>query len=472
MKGETTMYYEYIDDSIAMEGLADIGKTLWVSLQNIFKKIITFLRNIAKNLYYLKTSFMPKQMSEDLQILSQSCVPRYEGFIKIYGGAMKLLKLENFILRHKDEKDVKKLSHDIDCQTAEILGGLESVDADMDSILHDVKESEEYARVSKKEYDFSESIEVPLSNVIPSIKNAEKEACRYDGLLNKLKLIKSDSYHPKIFQCIQGMKIIYSKLIDAYKMQQEILNVFLEYSKASASALRKNIKDRKDQTVVTTIDKYKSLPSIYITSFGKKIPLTLEFYEKMRQYTEDLCNIGHDITQYNRYKSIYNEIANLIKVPTNSTILYEGSFFSQMKYEAFSKMGKKKRSKVFHVLPAPKKSIRLTSNAILYHTSTDPDLDVLTGRFMFLNKTHPELDTLRLFPTPRVYASIGHPMDRDGDLYTGKNRFSFDTDRMCLYKLEGVRECYRDGEFMNMTSAVYVEAYRDIPVTRIDDFDD
>lgn len=465
------MYYLYEDDidDIATEGIARIGKSIWVTIQNIIRKIITFLRNVMKNLHYLKTARMPKQMSEDLQTVAQMSTPRYEFYNNLVRAEMQMVKIKQKIADMQSDKKTRNvLQWDINVALDSIVNEqLKSSNADLDVILSGIEKSEEYQRIQNKEYNFDDSVEIPLGNVIPTLKTSEKMACKYEGLLNKLKVMK-ESKNEAINNAFNLIREIYGKVIRAYKFQQSVLSIFIEYAKVSASALVKNVKDRKNKTVITDIDNSSGLASTFY-KMGKALvikKLTNEEYNQIRQWIYDLCEMGHDLTKYNQYKTIYSNIAQIIGAPPMSSILFNGSQFTRNTFDENLRHRKIRGRYAFTVLPYPK-PLRLASNSVLYHTSNDPDLEVLDGHFMYIDKTYPEKGTIRIFPTPRVYASVGHAMSRDGGLYSEKDP----TNGRDLYKYKlvgNLKECHRDSEFFGTGSAVYVETYSPIKVVKME----
>ena len=465
------MYYSYEDDidDIATEGIARIGKSIWVTIQNIIRKIITFLRNVMKNLYYLKTAWMPKQMSEDLQTVVQMSTPRYEFYNNVVYSQIAIIRtIQKISDNQSDDEKREQLQKVVKSSLKDIIDNtLTSSNADLDVILTDIEKSEEYQRIQNKDYDFNKSVEVPLGNVIPALKKSEKMACKYEGMLNKLKNVKESSYEI-INNAYRLMHEVYGKIIRVYKFQQSVLTIFIDYAKVSASALVKNIKDRKNGTVTTDINNtpgYISAARQMKKSVIRK-KLTEEQYNQIRQWTYDLCEMGHDLTKYNQYKTIYSNIVQTIGAPHMASILYRGVEFTGRSYNDNLNDRKKKGRYEFNILQYPK-PLRLTSNSELYHTSNDPNLEVLDGRFMFINNTYPEFGTIRLFPTPRVYASVGHAMSRDGGLYSEKDPTNGKD--LYRYKLVGnFKECRRDGEFFGLNSAVYVETYSPIKVVKME----
>lgn len=415
-------------------------KSVWITIKNIFKKIILFLKNIIRNLYYLKTAFLPAQMSEDIQLVSQNCTPRFEAYNRVFYSIIKLNSM-GVPLDDGEEADIFDMTD-------------QSLD-DAESIINDVKNSDEYRRITTNDYDQNTVTEVPLSNVIPTVKSSEKNAQKYQKFLDKIDLMDETNMTQKLHS-------LFGKLIQLYQIQQSVLTIFLQHAKMTASSLVKNIKDKKDGSVQTN-RKSPSLFKAVGTSMKSMINPHVKSYDDYKKIVEQVkivtsCN--NDLNRYGEYKKAYDALCDILHlkkgcilvIPEIPDILDGTSTMESFNHNKIT------------VLSAKPKQINILHNIVLYHTSNDPNLKELTGRYMYYNGN----EVARLFPTPRIYFSVGTATARDGSKFNGIDPTAIGG---ALYKYKTVKpitKCYRDPEFFGTGSAVYVEINGSLKVTKLE----
>jgi hypothetical protein len=63
---------------IAEEGSGNIGKSIWITIKNIFRKIVTWFKNLLLNINYFKNAQLDEQLNKDLISVLQVSQPRTE----------------------------------------------------------------------------------------------------------------------------------------------------------------------------------------------------------------------------------------------------------------------------------------------------------------------------------------------------------------------------------------------------------
>ena len=75
--------FAYGSDDVATEGIKSLGKSIWITIKNVFKRIITWFKNILLNVNYFKNAELDEKMNKDLLTVLKLAQPRTEDNYKV-----------------------------------------------------------------------------------------------------------------------------------------------------------------------------------------------------------------------------------------------------------------------------------------------------------------------------------------------------------------------------------------------------
>lgn len=369
-----------------------IGKSIWDGIKLFIRKAIQIFKNFLLNIYMFKTAKLSKKESEDIQLVSQSCSLRYMHTIKpVYMVLRIISKFSNSMVPPQVVQMEKEAleSHIVDCR----------------NMIHEIKTSKEYNRLIENKYDNEEKnlVDVPLTSVISTMKKAQMSLINYENCVDKL-----SKYGDKEYGGIMSIgHSLFSNVCTIYRIQIEVLNRFFAHAKASMSAIAKNVKEIHEKKINTErlyASGHKSIIGHGIDAMrsSKNIDLEDKNIERIKELFSLMAECDNDINQFGKYQEYRKELCALCKIPYNAVInpgkLHDIKDTSQ-------------KHKIL-ILPDNKKPIKLLSSQVIYHTSDNPNLTELNGRYIFRMKTGNNY-----FKSPRVYFAIGTAILWNGKVY-------------------------------------------------------
>ena len=389
--------------SEAEEGLKEIKESIgkaWDKIHGAFNKVRTFITSLRHNINYFKNATLPQKMSEDLQFLLQNLTPRREYINKLFPLLM------NSATKHLVQN--KHLSND---PMKDFNGQVNMSIHDVVTTVNDAIHSEPYKRLYGRQYDFTKMSKIPLNTVISKMKELEMDTTSYENMIRKVdKMIKNPKDEREKNISIK-LKKLYNALIVNLQLRCKLLLVYFKAAKASIKGTINNVKSGNTQLNVSRDYKANKNKIKQHTRFIKK-PLSEEEMKKFKELDGKISGLNNDYTKYNEYIALVNELCSLIGIhfSKDKVILYDSPSKNQgcIKYSIVNDKGRRQK---------------ILDNTKLYHTSTDPNLTVLSPRYYF----HSGDLLRRLWPTPRVYFAIGTPISNDGNvsadktIYTPKN---------------------------------------------------
>lgn len=225
------IYYDISNESLSGKNIIN---QIWIRIKTFFKKAIQIIKNFILNLNMIKKAVIHPQMNKDIQIVCQNLNPRYQ----MQNNVLRMLTGIISISTSKDKDYLKELS---EISEASI--------EDCDSIINDVTNSQEYKRIKGNLYDKAQEVEVPISNVISSMKKTQMSLINYESAIEKSTSNAKFSNNEIIQKANKIVIPVFTKVCTCFRMKIECLSIFFQRTKASISALKDNVKDRKEKSV-------------------------------------------------------------------------------------------------------------------------------------------------------------------------------------------------------------------------------
>lgn len=428
-------FITFCDDFI----IAEESKTTEIIGRNIKKgfyeiegdisKCSTFIKNLSLNVGLFKSAKLPKQMSDDLEILLQNLCPRRDYINQSFSKLVVAAKLYTAV---KGSNETLR-----DTQN-EIMTSVQDVEA----TIEDTKKSKEYKRLYSKDYDFSNNIEIPMMSIVTKAKKLNMQLIGYKQKLKKAEAELGTPQSTLEAGITNQLIRLYKKLIENAYMQCRLLRFYFKVAKASIEGTLKNKEEKKNGG-------YTKVNRDYVGNFKKKgehtsykkKKITEDEMEKFKQIDETIKSCNNKIEMYPKYKDALKELCDMIGIPTNKNIIL--LYDAPSKHDGFIN---------YSVINDNNKSMKILDTNVLYHTSTNPNLKELDPHYVFQDGDY----VRRCWSTPRVYFAIGSPITRDRvmndniSLYTPVSKFT---------------ECYIDNEMGG--SAVYVTVDKPIKVQKL-----
>lgn len=426
---------EYME--AATEDLKTLGKSVWITIKNLLKKLYTALGNLLLNVNYFKNANMPEQMNKDLVQVLKISQPRTElnfklitmwyGILSKFKATDKKLGGASFGIMYMGDN-----KRDVDYYGSTTLNDeLDKSITEMDDALQAAQKSEAYTRLQTDKYDEKTSKPVPLNYIIPDMKKSRSGLSKFTGDLEKAENVTSGM--KKVDPISSKVLTFLKKVVAYYTFRVSTLSKYFSRAKASLKAFANNVGNRdKDNTSTRTTTKNKLAMPVPIPPFK---------YKEVRS----LYNQCKEAKTYSEYKPLYDKLCSIIHCQNQNI-------------EGFAPTGellvcRNKREKI----PVEGRCLYHTSMYGYVLTELEPRFKTLTGV---------------LFPEPRVYVHIGVPLDRygakmktkgpDGDVESFVYKGTGTAQYVVKAKIPYV---YKDPE-MGRTAA-YIVTDKPIPVERI-----
>lgn len=401
-------------------------KKVFYEIEGDINKCGVFIKNMNVNINMFKTAKLPKQMSDDLQILLQNLCPRRDYINESFS---------KLVLAARLYTAVKGSNETLRDTINEVKTSIQDVEA----TINDTQNSKEYKRLYRKEYDFSKLVEIPLSSIVIRTKKLNMQLASYKQKLNKAKSDLGTPQSTLETEITNSLIHLYKKLIENAMIQCRLIRFYFKAAKASLEGTLKN-KDKNNQIIIQRDYKGNFKKQGQHTPYKKK-PITPEQMEEFKEIDNIIRECNNKIENYPKYKEALSRLCNILGVTNNKDmiLLYD----APSKHEGIIN---------FKIINDDSKSMKLLETNVLYHTSTNPDLKELDPHYVFQDGDF----VRRCWATPRVYFAIGSPITRDRVM----------NDNISLYTpVEKYTECYTDNEMGG--SAVFVNVTKPIKVRKL-----
>lgn len=423
---------EYMD--MATEDLKTLGKSVWITIKNLLKKLWTALGNLLLNVNYFKNANMPEQMNKDLVQVLKISQPRTELNFKVITTWYGILSKFKATDKRVDGERFGVMYYSQDRDNIKYYGSttlndeLDKSITEMDDALQAAQKSEAHARLQADKYDEKTNKPVPLNYIIPDMKKSRSGLAKFTGDLEKAENVTSGM--KKVDPVSSKVLTFLKKVVTYYTFRVSTLSKYFSRAKASLKAFANNVGNRdKENTSTRTTTKNKLTMPVIIPPFK---------YKEVRS----LYNQCLEAETYREYKPLYDKLCSIIHCQNQNI-------------EGFAPTGELLVCRNKHEkIPVEGRS--------LYHTS---------GYMYEINELEPHFKTSTgvLFPEPRVYVHIGVPLDRYGAKMktTGPNGSLFyggSGTAQYIVKAK-IPYVYKDPE-MGRTAA-YIVTDKPIPVERI-----
>lgn len=420
----------YRSDDIASEGIKQIGKSVWITIKTIFKRIIVWFKNILLNVNYFKNAELDERMNKDLLTVLKLAQPRTEDNYKILVWYYNVFKRGD-LNRKFNGTAVGVAASDVDMTQTNLTDETNKSISDIDDSMNAAKNSEEYKRIEENKYADENLKLIPLSNIIPDMKKSQAACVQYNGYVEKIENLLSGTNNPD--GVTKRIIVLLNKVVSYYTFRINLLTKYFTKAKASLKGTLNNIKGKnnEDSKTKTTTKTGKAALKFTVTP------------EKMRVIKEEYNACLH-AEAYSEYKPHYDKLATMLKLQGANI---EGIQFSDNYVVVIAV--KQKEGKI------PVKG------RTLYHTSTgQTNLTELKPSFRTASGV--------LFPEPRVYVHIGVPLNRYGNTAVdeGPGFGIFRRREIPYVVIDSISEVYRDPE-MGRTAS-YIKTDKPIKIKKLD----
>lgn len=427
--------FAYGSDDVATEGIKSLGKSIWITIKNVFKRIITWFKNILLNVNYFKNAELDEKMNKDLLTVLKLAQPRTEDNYKVLVKYYNTFKKMGGDLNRKFNGNVTGVAVSGNPIAVSMFGMTNLTDeinksiSDLDDSMNAARNSEEYKRIEESKYDNKNLKIIPLSNIIPDMKNSQSACVQYNGHVEKLEHLVSGVDNPD--SVTKRIIVLLNKVVSYYTFRINLLTKYFTKAKASLKGTLNNIKGKDDEDA-------KSRTTTKAGKLALKLTLTPDKSKEVKEEYEACKNSE----SYSEYKPHYDKLTSLLNLQGANI---EGITFSGN--VALVQAVKHKEEKI------PVKG------RTLYHTSTgNRDLTELTPSFKTASGV--------LFPEPRVYVHIGVPLNRYGNKAVDEGSGLFTREEISYVVVDNITEVYRDPE-MGRTAS-YIKTTKPIKVKKLD----
>lgn len=319
---------------------------------------------------------------------------------------------------------------------------------DLDNSKKAVEESDEYKRYTAGEYQEGKEVSVPLTNIIPDMKDSRKSLTECEIYLEKIEnksdLVAKDDALQRSFNKITNLL---KSLISYYQLRISLLSKFFTVAKASLNATIMNIKEMNNEDYMTrNANKNHDL----VTPIIKIVPN----YEMVKEAYDNAIESNKN-RDPNGYVYWHDKLTSLLKISNNVVfnILH------------LKRQGSSARVALITYDDVHNKVLVTGRN--LYHVQK-----IRNGKTGEMNPVLKELTPSGyslggiFYPKPRVYLHIGYPLDRAGKMIGTFLASKNPNDWRVYIVSENIPEVYNDTE-MGRT-ACYVETTGGVPVKVLD----
>ena len=446
------------DNIITEANLKDIGKSVWSAIVRIFRTIRTAFQNLLTNVNYFKNSEMDEQQNKDLlyvlKTIDLKALNKYQEYLPMY-----------FRIMHKFGNDVTADFQSV--VVGELTGGVTDFEFEIQKGVTDIEESleagkssEEYKRIQQDDYKNEKMTKVPLSNIIPDMKDSNSKLTKF---INELE--KQSSFNDKITEenkdakALSGKMITYlRKLVEYFKFRISLLQHYFKSAKASIDAVKNNIKEKKagenksDQKFSSGL---KNVRRKNVTI--KDVAAFKESQKKLKEYNSNL--------EFDKYKEEYKKFTSLLGVSNTDGVIIINLDEESGKAQIATTSNKYEKINV--------------GTRKLYHHSAEAEGSAVDQNILSkglkpnaLGNKSGLLGLTLYYPEPRVYIHLSIPRT-PGNNKVGNDRTLFGyvkdfgkENTGCVYEIEGNHDVYRDPEYSG--TAAFIISDKPIKCKRVD----
>ena len=434
-------FINFCDDiQIATEGInvKDIGKTIGITIKNIFNRIVTWFKNVLLSINYFKNAELDSHMNADLLQVLRVSQPRTDinfALLPQFYNILSLLKQD-----HNTSFDGAALGVTGDnifvSRSTDLKHELFKSTTDINESLKAAKTSIEMKRITENKYKHEKTQVIPLGNIVNDIKKSNTNAVKFQNYLDKIQnsIEKARKANGPVSEIGNQMIVFLRAVIEYYTFRISMLSKYLATAKASIKGTLNNIKERNNAD-------FKTKTSTNNGVISKKQTMKSEQEaNEIKSLYEKICSVK----SYQEYKPLYDELMRKLKIPSGSNI------------EGISVHGNIIQ---YQYVKNPNEKIPIGGRK-LYHISNNDGLTQIIPSF----KTNAGV----LFSEPRIYAHVNVPLDRYGNkIKENKDGFRLFDPNTYVYELQGnISTAYRDPE-MGRT-AVFIKTDKPMPVKKID----
>ena len=285
--------FAYESDDVATEGIKSLGKSVWITIKNVFKRIITWFKNILLNVNYFKNAELDEKMNKDLLTVLKLAQPRTEDNYKVLVKYYNTFKKLGGDLNRKFNGTVTGVAVSGNPIAVSIYGMTNLTDeinksiSDLDDSMNAARNSEEYKRIEESKYDNKNLKIIPLSNIIPDMKNSQSACVQYNGHVEKLEHLVSGVDNPD--GVTKRIIVLLNKVVSYYTFRINLLTKYFTKAKASLKGTLNNIrgKDDKDAKSRTTTKAGKLALKLTLTpDKSKEVKEEYEACKNSESYSE------------------------------------------------------------------------------------------------------------------------------------------------------------------------------------------
>lgn len=259
---------------------------------------------------------------------------------------------------------------------SDICDDIEQTMDDVDEIISTTKTSKEYKRIEENAYDEKTNTEVPLSNIISSIKQSQSDLIKYDGDAKKMQIMEEKSQSEQGKKAAGKCRRLFTSLCEIYRLKIRLLKMFFEKTTTSINAIGKNINEKRNKEY----DPKRSYSSAnnFISSIikrgasEKKVKFTHEQEKRFRELDKIIVETNNDLSKYKEYHEAYSELCKMVGVGSDVILIYR---IPESKNGMLSESAHSET--LFMAVKEDPKPIKILSNTQLFHTSSDGSLTEL-----------------------------------------------------------------------------------------------
>lgn len=416
--------------------LKDIGKSVWDAIKRIFRTLKTAFENLLLNVNYFKNAEMDEQYNQDLLHVLKEITLKTLDF-----GSGFLPAFFRFMATYRKDSADKEFStiylFNRTMAPSDFEYEITKHVADINDSLQSGKDTDEYRRIEANEYKNEKMTKVPLTHIIPDMKDSNTKLTKFINELDK-----QQNFNDKIseedteIKSLSGKMITYlRKLIEYFKFRISLLQNYFKTAKASLDAVKNNIKEvgKKDNVSREKLDG--------LLKSGKVKNVVVNDLAALKECQDNLTDYNKEL-DFAKYKEEYKKFASMLKCSPNDGIII---------------VNKDQATKVVSYLAIRNHYERVNvKSRKLYHYAakvlegSDIDQSILSEglRPNALGDKSGFLHTTMYYPEPRVYIHVSVPGTYAGSVKPVKFRDKDDGIlKGTLYEIQGNYDVYRDPEY-------------------------